>query len=642
MGFFLLTRSGESFYITAESLRERLLSNNPTILEQTSETSENLLSLEYLSKTENPSELDVFLGKLGFSDLVIGPKEISFLFERFSEFDEESLDLLSSMFTFERTHFLSIIYLFNKKMITIEEVKDLVNSNSKNRTELLLSFLSREKNEINIFTPFYNSLERYFYKRIDHTNFNNIIFSSKIGTKTISRNFLWYFSVIKLLGIFNYSNTAFNHVQWKDPMDPWQRILFFAALAIGIAVVLAAFVVVPASLILWTVGISTLLTILTDAVSLPYTTLSSFDFYNSFFNKFYPAMIINEFFINRNSSNLYSSIRERQLKDFYIRDSVASSLSQNDPVKQTSKPTRIPFYAYMYWVYENYNNIINTEIDFLDFNNNYDNPFRKSLRDDVNKIYCVFGLSDYLPRLPNGSSKYPSLCSTLNSIFPNMNRYIRAEVSVFQSSEITDILVGEYDVNNRRLISNSSRVNSIRTILSDLFDSDYNIRDNAGSQNNGEIISLGKKNTIPSVIESIKRAMTSLGISELDIKSREGLNIETIRSYVLDLKAKIIPEILNQSISTPSDAFFKIILGDVLEDYLDYLVDKNRTSFNTLKVKPETIKIYRLLKFLRLYFSKSLDANNILKKNGEYQRFLSVFNIDSESIDQLPGITGGS
>jgi hypothetical protein len=624
MGFYLLTNIGESFYITSESLRDRLINNNPSISTQSSE-SDSLLSLDYFRRNEERSELDIFLDKLKFSDLVISPKEVQYLFERFAEFDDTNIELLSSLFVFERTHFLAIIYLFNKNLIGIDEVSDLVKADVKNRTELLLSYMSRESLTINIMEPFYRDVQKYFRRSNQYKPFSTTIFDSLIY-KTIKEHNYASYSFVTNKNIFTLFRgaSAFNHVQWKDPLEWWQRILVFSIIGVVTLGIVALFTSVLLLAIFLSLGITTIITTVSDLISLPYKTMYSLSFHDSFFNKSYPLMILNNFFI---ANNKPKEIAANSLLSFFVRDSVAQVFSQNDVEKGTAKPPMISFYAYMYWVYENSNNITKDGINLVDFNQNINNPFRVSLINDKDKIYNV---DNYLPALESGAPKYPFLNKVIKDLFAAQSSFATQRTTQpISSSEVLDILVAKYNVQTRRIESNSAVVNRLRFILTDLFNSDYVINDNF------VVVSLGAKDQSYFIIESIKKAMASQNITNLNVASRDALNMASIKDFVLNFRDKIISDVLAQTINTPSDAFFKIVMKDIVNDYLDYLVDPLRTSFGVLRVTEETFKIYRLLRFLMLYFSNSSLVVNLLNNNDEYKFYLGTIEVEtSESISK--------
>ncbi len=613
MGFYLLTSIGESFYITSESLRDRLINNNPSISTQRSE-SDSLLSLDYFRRNEQKSELDIFLEKLKFSDLVIGPKEVQYLFERFAEFDDTNIELLSSLFVFERTHFLTIIYLFNKNLIGIEEVSDLVRADVRNRTELLLSYMSRENITINIMEPFYAEVQKYFRRSDQYKIYSTTIFDSIISKTRPLHNYASYSLIVGFKRIFNLTRgaAAFDHVQWKDPLEWWQRLLVFSVIGVVTLGIVALVAVVPIVAVLVSLGITTLITTLSDIISLPYQRMFSLSFHDSFFNKSYPLIILNNFFIARNKPK---QIAENSLQDYYVRDSVAQVFSQNDVGRGTAKPPMIPLYAYMYWIYEDFNNITKNGIDLVDFNQNINNPFRASLINHKDKIYNI---DNYLP-LNSSLPKYPFLNNVIKTLFPLQTSFATNQTAQpVLSSEILDILVAKYNTSTKRIESNSAAVNRLRFILTDLFNSDYVIDDNL------VVNSLGVSNKVYFILESVRKAMTTHNITNLNVASRDALDMNSVKEFVSNFKSRIVGDILVQTTNSPSDAFFKIIMKDIIENYLDYLVDPSKSSFNVLKVTEETFKVYRLLKFLRLYFANTSLVVNLLNNNAEYKFYLGT------------------
>ena len=214
MGFYITDQNNNRSYIDASILKNRLINLASSDYDETDDETT-------LDESENEL-LNIFISKISVNIREIGIDDINILIENIVE-SETDASLLASIFSMERVHFLAIVYLLYQGLINIKDIKELLQMNFLNRTEMLLGFISKESNkDIDLFKNLYLSFEKISSQK---SNLSITLDSYSIKETYLSpitlTNFRYniYKILFKKKGLNLFSRTTWTNIS-NDPLKP--------------------------------------------------------------------------------------------------------------------------------------------------------------------------------------------------------------------------------------------------------------------------------------------------------------------------------------------------------------------------------------------------------------------------------------
>jgi hypothetical protein len=218
MAFFLIDENNKKAFINASSLKAKLVNLSFDMENGIEEIDPNLIEgVDDDLKSSLLTKVTGYTRTLTVSDIRDMIEDLIY--------DDEDYDTLSTLFLMERTHYIAVVYLLKQKLISLLEVKNLLRMNFYNRTEILLSYLSREMeiDGIDTFRKLILALESVSSSAKTST-YNPHIFNVKSpGTVFLPA---YYYSIYKRLATESYGKNVLATLYQGLDTDSTKKLYF--------------------------------------------------------------------------------------------------------------------------------------------------------------------------------------------------------------------------------------------------------------------------------------------------------------------------------------------------------------------------------------------------------------------------------
>jgi hypothetical protein len=517
--------------------------------------------------------LYLYLKKIRNNISVLSLKDIEDMFIKILSPDE--LDLISVIFSLERTHFLAIVFLLFLGRINAEDIKRMVKMTYYNRSEAIINFLQKDRDELYIFRNFmsimnskFNNLEGRYPERIQ--SLSDILV--KNTSAQVNDNIITHTSAI---------------ISSQEAINPFAKLDLSANRDYRYLLRRLSYRIrdkgKAAELI------NQLLLEEKDK------TLDKKAFFSTILSKNFPSFIYKHyqnrlFYRWRRLSDSINIITEPEITAA-VQEAVKEVYENVDP-----QLTDLDYFKYLYNVYnETMNNTTLFPSDIYTF-------------DYVGNTY-IKGL--------------------LNSIFP--------EDSTFSISKSSPKYLAKYflsfDSDKGRSDEKSFfNVNGsfIRPLLTGLLENDLLVDDS------GNVLSFGSYNKTSFISDSFIDAIDDIisnntsnnTLSLLKLEDIPTKTYSSVVSYTDSLKNAVKSSISTSAYGSVSQRIFNVFFNDIFDQYMAYLVNGKDEDFE-VKLSTETFKIYKLLSFIQQTFINIIGIVDKIENNEAYQTFsntLVLFN----------------
>jgi hypothetical protein len=625
-------------------------------------------------------ELRKFFAKLNFAPRVVTSVNISRIFK-----NETNTEILTSLFSLNKSHFKAIIYLFYENYLNYEELKEIIKADFYTRNELLLrKFEIGEEEEVSLFSDFKDNIFGKYIK-ISDDNFSLASTFSYLDSSASSVTPDEYYAVKNILKTsLDFNSTVKwlyqNSIEINDDQKnkslfslesldyeffsanifitfPLLGALLYAFLFLGGLLITIAFLIGWAyieGLKRYRVGNSlfgaTYKSYLTYLKAKSRTTtgreIKKDDLINYLLNTFYPEFV-------RLNSRL-SDVEELPNDSLFLnqlRNSVkrASSFSISDP---NLKPKFARIFDHLFYTFNNtsgYSNLnsfnfdtfnntstfpVQSTVDFSYINENGSNAIMTPLKNLVENVFpSINGISrndsDYMSRLfLSRVSKNGTLRKSIFEERPSLLSEIRNAINLCPTGTINnsgDIVINKISSSSSIGISGSSRKEYAEEALKLAF-------------KKVEEVSLTNQTIKPNVIlyGSFQEAKVGLiGNNDNDVSIRKIIRDEILAQT--SNPADSSSNRYNKHLVDSGNSIFRIFFADMIYEYLGFLVN---TSENQFVFKPSassnSLKAYKVLKFLKHTFKLigrflTLLENDLMYKEYDFM-LLSIENSLSTSL----------
>jgi hypothetical protein len=591
MAFIYRDNAGTAYSFSGNSLKEELLLFQaedqealPSVLLEDNE-------LDTGEETDT-ANLQGLYTKLNFEIKEISNND---LIRKFSEsLTAENLDMFSSIFSFNKTHFKAIIYLLYTDLIQVEDIKELLDADVLTRNKILISKFPEYQNNnmlisklANIILPIYFSSNNQFTSiRVNESKEFSIL---DVSTGLFPEQYYLLKNI--------FFNASFQNVVWNKNNFNQRNIrnntknttytLFGAGRTESTTYVKAEsetdYIYYRSFL---------------EALSNPYyrdsnsesRIISSENFIsyilNSYFMEFSRLSLTGKL-----NSGRSAQIRESNKKTFVENGlKMASSYALSD---NGSKPTSLSIFHHIYFAYNNTSNYLTLE----DFNfNDVSSNFNITNETILNSIYDFSYVTDESTR------------SFLRRLFPNFFENERTLHSYSYRYFLNKTTFDTYYYSNPQNSTPTSYLN-IRAIMVE------NLYKNVTLINDARIVTTIGGSDVKNYFEkAISLAVQSIEDNEafaysLNVLDYESFNLpDTVKAVesLNAIKSAIIAHIESQTVTTnryinETTLVYKTFLVDLIDSYFGFLTDPSKTKFE-YEVSVENLKLYKLLNFIKHIF----------------------------------------
>jgi hypothetical protein len=520
----------------------------------------------------NPGDpLYIYLKKIRNQISTLSLKDVEDMFIKILSPDE--FDLISVVFSLERTHFLAIVFLLFLGRINAEDIKRMVRMTYYNRGEAIINFLQKDRDELYIFRNFmsimnskFNNLEGRYPERIQSLNDMLV----KNTSAQVSDNIITHTSAIitsqEAINPFAKLNLSAN----RDYRYLLRR-LSYRIRDRGKAAEL----------------INQLL------LENRNKTLDKKSFFSTILSKNFPSFIYRHyqnrlFYRWRKLSDSIDIITEPEITAA-VQEAV-KEVYENENV--TPQPTDLDYFKYLYNIY-NGDTTFPSEISGIYTFDYVENEYVKDLLNSIFPEDSAFSIS-------KSSPKY--LAKYFLSFDSDKGRSDEKSFFNVNGSFIRPLLTG--------LLENDLLVDDSRNVLS------------FGSYNKTSFIS----DSFIDAIDDIIANNTTLSLLKLeDIPTK---TYSSVVSYTDSLKDAVKESISSSTYGSVSQRIFNVFFNDIFDQYMAYLVNGKDEDFE-VKLSAETFKVYKLLSFIQQTFINIIGIVDKIENNEAYQTFsntLVLFN----------------
>lgn len=209
MAFFLMDSNGRRELVSAKILKKKIIDSSFSDSEYDELLVQETDELENIDNTY----INTFVQKTveSTSSLITADSLKNFLKTRISD-----TKLLSTLFTMQRDHFISIVYMFYTGLIDVNKIEEILEMKFYNRTEIILSLLSQEaNNDIDIFRSLKNILNPITFYSAKRDKYSIELFKQYSNYQEIDdishAKFLIYRSFFK-----SKDHNIFKNVTWAN------------------------------------------------------------------------------------------------------------------------------------------------------------------------------------------------------------------------------------------------------------------------------------------------------------------------------------------------------------------------------------------------------------------------------------------
>jgi len=587
MAFIYIDEQGFSRFISNASLRKKLI----TLSSEPEFTIPTEASLR-LSEGEN---MQAFFNKLSVPTNILYYEDI---FRYIQTISDNDLEIIKSLFSFERVHFLSVIYLLNRNIINIDDVKNVIKMPFFTRTEYILSMLSKEaKEEITIdelLLPFFDFIRINYEGRSrdrEVISYQNIGYPTRMNITISNRQYTYFRDSITGDGnTKEFTINPFSKVDLTGTTDSWW--LFNESLR-------------------ETKREYDEIKKLNAGTEPTYAFSSFIDYmFNTQLGKITKRTLSNHLdALSKQSGSFAFTQSEWQ-------DAVKLGASY---VLSTSKPTFYNYFDYLHTAFTNASNYFTTN-----------NPSGVPTSPGLSTIDTFDYITANNPELVH-------LKLFLEGVFPENMVEFSAQLGYEQIKRSDPRYMRKFFVSRtntaKALIESSFIHQSLRgaqTIFNRLASANFLV-----NKTSNEIVSLGymvDNSIFEDLKDLIKDKIAELEIVPIDLDSNV-LDWSTVQTYLAQWNSLLIPELRLADIGDSGKNLVKNLYVDLLSNYIDYLNNPEATEIS--KVASESSKkIYRMVTFVQQTFVNINKFNNELKRSKELDLFLLFFYFYYETISK--------
>lgn len=283
---------------------------------------------------------------------------------------------------------------------------------------------------------------------------------------------------------------------------------------------------------------------------------------------------------------------------------------------EKGSPTYITFFEFLYGIFKSSdpNNI------FSFLTKNTKNPF-EILRTTVNVElpnepalnYSDIDHFNYL------TEDFPDVKNFLNNLFPNLEYATEdSEIRKRNFFYLHNYFCKTFSITGEVLSSPIVTANKKTEMINQLLKTEgYEV--SFASQ---ELKALSSY----SVIEKISNAMRAAIDENNDYKNFNiagDVNITwtDVYNYLDNMRTELGKLRTNLTFDNISDTIGKYLILDIMENYIDFLQDPDKKVFSNFSLKPETVRLFKIIKVLNFLFQKIGEYNDV--KNRFVEKFYS-------------------
>jgi hypothetical protein len=661
---------GTSFVLSKAILKKEIF-----LLQRAVETNTSSLNLD-----SDNLELRKLFAKLNFAPRVVTSVNISRVFR-----NETDSEILTSLFSLNKSHFKAVIYLFYENYLNYEELKEIIKADFYTRNELLLrKFEVGEEEEVSLFSGFVDDVFGK-YIRVSSENFT---LSSSFSYLDSSATFVTpdeYYAVKNILKTgFDFNSTvkwlnqngiAVNDDQKNKSLNSLENFeydfftagifldfpalgaLLFAFLFLGGLLSLIAFLIGWAYIdgmkkyrenksLFGATYKSYLRYLRSNSRTLSGRDIKKDDLVNYVMNTFFPEFVRLASRLSDTSELPNDSLFLNQLRNS-VKRGASFSISDSD-----LKPKFARIFDHLFYTFDNtnaYNNLnsfnfnnfdstsnfpVQSSVDFSYIDGSGSNAIMTPLKNLVERVFPVVnGISrndsDYFPKLLlSRVSKDGRLRKSVFEERPSLLSEISNAINLCPTATVNnsgDFVINKLSSSSSAGISGSSRKEYAEEALKLAF-------------KKVEEISLTNQSIKPNVITygSFQEAKVGLvGNSDSDVSIRK-----IIRDEILSQTANPSDSSsnrYNRHLVDSGNGIFRIFFADMIYEYIGFLVDsaKNEFAFKP-SANSNSIKAYKVLKFIKHTFKLLqrfllLLGNDLMYKEYDFM-LLAIQNSLSSSL----------
>jgi len=581
MPFIYVDELGFKRVISHTSLKKKLIT-----LSRESEYSSILETNQlkwFVGLNSSNTDISVFFDKLDLTLPIVYYNDIERLLSKIINTNEEGSELIKTLFSMERIHFLTIIYLLYENKIILADIKDIISMPYYNRSEYILGFLEREEMQVSINSRIIKSFSK-FIKSFPSRELLETSISSpiKYPSTTITINnkqFSYFHNSIGLTGSRNFSINPFSQVDNSMKIPSYQ--LFNGTLA----------------------STKSEYNKLEALTSTKYSH-RIVDFINYIFNVEFPK-ILRLTIVNRTPELSLQSeefrIISKELESDIVKRGIGYSIN-------TSKPPTLPltYFDFLNWAYADTDNYFSTgntvpnaanQANFNYINENF-------LKDFLNKLFPDITVSNSTV-LDKTSPAY------MNRYFINLYRHLPGNESITQAFFHSTLKYGG-------LARNSLKINPV-------------------VDHDDKLISLGYANGFIANYENLLLEIMEEFLEEVDLES-DGLDWEDIEEYLDECINSVIPSFKEYEYTgeeSNAKNIQKYFYADLFENYIKYLKDpgKSKTDDPSKELSASSMKVYRAITFVQQTFVNIEKFNTSVNSTRELDLFYLFFFFFNSQID---------
>jgi hypothetical protein len=525
-------------------------------------------TIKVVKTPTNPGDpMYIYLKKIRNSPQLLSINDIEALFVRF--LNPEDLELISVIFSLEKTHFYALVFLLFIGTISPNDIRKMIEMTYYNREEALLALLQKDKDELFIFRNFisamnlkFSNLEKRFPEKIQ-----DLSATIKNTTATINDNIVDYTSSVIQT---NLIIDPFLNISSKLSRN-YRRLLNRLSYRTKDREQVKA----------------TLNKLLLETRN---KVIDRKSFYTVVLGKYFPN-IVKRYYGNR----LYYSWRRLSSSFNLIEEAEVTSTVQSaiEDVYTGAQETRdTNYFKILYNIY-----------------NGTENQEPSTVSDMYNFNYIT---NTYIRGLMN--SIFPD--NTEFSISKSSSKYLARYFLTFESDVGTSSESSFFNVNS----------SFVKPLIEGLLENDILVDDDRN------VLTLGSSSKVSFIIDSFIDSFNSIisnsTMTLLNLENIIGSAYSRVVTHNNQLKTNTKDIIAGLEYGSISEKIFKVFFLDIFEQYMDYLVNGKDEDF-VMKLSTEAFKIYKLLSFVQQTFMNIITIIDKIENNEVYQTFsnsLVLFN----------------